>query len=130
MKIPTLETHEGSATRQVKAVSKGAPPATSIGVLGRPLVRNAGRGQTGDRSTASRNMMRVVLTGRWARGRRTKSPISSRLAANLLGTKLPKTHSPRDTEKEDRSLDAKSYSGLCGFRGAGQFPAEVQVLAN
>jgi hypothetical protein len=38
-----------------------------------------------------------------ARGRRTKSPVSSRLAANFLANKLPKTHFPGDTGKGDRS---------------------------
>jgi hypothetical protein len=46
-----------------------------------------------------KNIMRVVLTGRWVRGRRTKSPMSSRLAANSLANKLPMTHSPGDTGK-------------------------------
>ena len=46
--------------------------------------------RAGDRSLASENTMRVVLTGRWARGRRTKSPMSSRLAANSLGTNCRK----------------------------------------
>src|SRR5487761_512667 len=50
-----------------------------------------------------RNIMRVALTGRWARGHRTKSPVSSRLAANSLANKLPKTHSRSDTGKGDRS---------------------------
>jgi hypothetical protein len=30
-------------------------------------------------------------------------PMNSRLAANSLANKLPKTHSPGDTEKGDRS---------------------------
>jgi hypothetical protein len=49
-----------------------------------------------------------------------KSPMSSRLAADSLGTKLPKTHSPGDTGKVDRSVNPKSCSVLCGFREAGQ----------
>src|SRR5271167_1489602 len=50
--------------------------------------------------------MRVVLTGRWARGRHTKSLVNSRLAANSQAPKLPKTHSPGDTGKGDRSAGA------------------------
>jgi hypothetical protein len=45
--------------------------------------------------------------------------VSSRLAANSLANQLPKTHSPGDTGKGDRSSRSKSYSVLCGFRGAG-----------
>src|ERR1700730_8210085 len=48
-------------------------------------------------------IMRVVLTGLMARGRRTKSPRNSRLAANSLTPKPPETHSVRDPEKGDRS---------------------------
>src|SRR5665213_2866110 len=61
--------------------------------------------------------MRVVLTGRWARGRRTKSPVSSRLAANSLANKLPKTHFPGDTGKGGRSNDRMSYYDACGIWG-------------
>jgi hypothetical protein len=45
--------------------------------------------------------------------------MSSRLAANSLASKLPKTHSPGDTGKGGRSPPGKSHSVLCGFRGAG-----------
>jgi len=36
--------------------------------------------------------MRVVLTGYWARGRRTNSPMKSRLAAISWASKQPETH--------------------------------------
>jgi hypothetical protein len=49
------------------------------------------------------NTMRVVLTGRWARGRRTKSLVNSRLAENSQAPNPPKTHCPGDTGKGDRS---------------------------
>jgi hypothetical protein len=63
------------------------------------------------------NTMRVVLTGHWASGRRTKSPMNSRLAANSLGTKLPNTHSPGDTEKGDRSPGAENHIQPCADIG-------------
>src|ERR1700676_2227324 len=62
--------------------------------------------------------MRAVLTGRWARGHRTKSPVNSRLAANSLANKLPKTHSPRDTGKGDRSLSFLSKRDSVRIAGA------------
>src|SRR5487761_7007 len=63
------------------------------------------------------NTMRVALTGRWARGHRTKSPVSSRLAANSLANKLPKTHSRSDTGKGDRSYPGELTFQLVQFSG-------------
>src|SRR5487761_613185 len=73
--------------------------------------------------------MRVALTGRWARGHRTKSPVSSRLAANSLANKQPKTHSRSDTGKGDRSIYPRTHimigtenggrSGRCLYHRSG-----------
>jgi hypothetical protein len=72
--------------------------------------------------------MRVVLTDHWENERRVSS---------LVGHKLSETHLESATEKGDRSESAtekghrsfshKSYSALCGFRGAGQTPTEADL---
>src|ERR1700694_6339103 len=69
--------------------------------------------------------MRAVLTGRWARGHRTKSPVSSRLAANSLANKLPKTHSPGDTGKGDRSQLLKFKEMILKYLGPGSLEHTV-----
>jgi hypothetical protein len=47
-------------------------------------------------------------------------PVNSRLAANSLANKLPKTHSPGDTGKGDRSYPEKLTYPWTSFRGTGQ----------
>jgi hypothetical protein len=55
--------------------------------------------------------------GRTGRGRRTKSPMSSRLAANSLAPNLPEAHSAHDSGKGDRSGVRVSYDHLRGNWG-------------
>src|SRR5579871_4105294 len=55
------------------------------------------------------NITRVVLTGLTERGRHTKSPVNSLLAANSQAQQLPETHSRDEAEKGDRSNLRLSY---------------------
>ena len=73
------------------------------GVLGHPLVRDPGGGEREHRGLATENIMRAVLTGLSGRGRRTNSPMESRLAAIPLGYKQPKTRLRVGTKKPVRS---------------------------
>ena len=65
----------------------------------------SGRWQRPKRTSrlGGRNIMRAVLTGLWAKGRRTNLPMRSRLAATSWLCKKPKTHPRFGTKNRGRS---------------------------
>src|SRR5487761_1257075 len=67
-----------------------------------------------------RNIMRVVLTGPWGRGRRANSPMKSRLAATSLGHRQPKTHPRLGIKNRVRSY-LPSNSHYDWYRKWGRF---------
>src|SRR5487761_805093 len=72
-----------------------------------------------------RNIMRVVLTGPWGRGRRANSPMKSRLAATSLGHKQPKTHPRLGIKNRVRSYPGELTSQLVQFSGGRSRPPLV-----